>query len=270
MFKLQENQIAKLAKKKYWIVDVDGCQYPRDDKECGFYDCLGSYIMKSFIDITRNDPKGAVIFERTKSLLASRGIEISSENLNGVFDSFIPFMKAVNENYPERVADYFNSIYGDFYHLIKPDSRILDSFKLARKKGIEVYFYTNSPSGRFEGEILHTQKVLKCNNFNDDDIEFFRSRTFDLIRILNTGHGKPSHKGMAEFLDVFGIDPESAIMFDDSIENLKTARDFNIEGIWTWTTDEAAKEGCVKCAEEIGAVRVRNTGDAFLKIVEFF
>jgi len=268
VYKITDNQAEKFADKKYWIVDVDGCQYPRDDKECGYFAALTKEIMKVFHDIIKNDEKGSEILNLTYSVLLEQGYKEDISKITGAYECFIPFVKAIKEIYPNDIIKYLDNIYGDYYHMIPEDNKIPEAFKLAREKGIEVYFYTSSPSGMRAGEVLHTQKIMQKNKFSAEDIEFFRPRTFDLLMALNSGYGKPSINSMKEFLEFFNVDPKKAIMFDDSLENLKTAKEFGIETVWTWTNDEEVSAPCNKLAEAISTVRVRNTGDTFFKLLE--
>jgi len=262
-----ESQLDYLAEKKFWILDVDGCLYPRDEDECGYYQRLTFNIKKSFNDIVTKDLKGKNILESTKELLLSNGFKGDIDKIDGQGEAFIPFVRAIKQNYPEDFYKYMNIVYGDSYHMITRNAGISYAFKKAESRGVDINFYTNGPSAKNIGEFSHIQKILALHGVDDADINRYRTKTYDLLDAVIAGEGKPVENSMRTFLNFAGIDnTDQTVMFDDSIENLKTAADFGIMPVWTWTSDEEPSKKALEIAEEIGAIRVRDTAPALIQI----
>jgi len=269
MTELSNKDVRYIADKRYWILDVDGCLYPRDPKECGYYQDLTVSIQQAFNTIVNKDRKGSDILEQTRKAMVDNGFKGDLSKVDGTYDGFVPFIKAIKNNYPEDFYQYMNVVYGSSYSMIKGDSQIAGAFKMAERKGVDISFYTNGPSSKKEGEFAHAQKILITHLVDISSINRYRSKTYDLLDSIEAGDGKPTASSMVKFLDFAKIDnTDNTVMFDDSIANLKTAAEFGILPVWTWTTDEEPSKKDLAIAEEIGAIRVRNTGDMLLRVAK--
>lgn len=266
-----EDKLDVLATKKIWISDIDGCLYPRDDEECGFISGLDETVANTFNYCADKDPKGVEIFAKMKEILADKGLvdaDPMEQRDDKTFKHFIPLVTAINDVCPNDINKYMNMIYGDNYNIIPSDNRISKAFRTAQAKGCEIFVYTSGPSGKEPGINLNTQKVMFRHGFTNNEVDFLRPRSYDLIDAINAGGaGKPEVSSMENFLKFANIEnPEEAVMYDDSIHNLKTAASFGITPVWTWTDDNEPSAEALKIANEIGAIRVRNTGAAMNKI----
>lgn len=258
------------ATRSAWVLDVDDAMY---SIECGLHDYIKENITRVYNDVAVTDPNKDQIVSHLQKVLKAQGHKVEDpscikpEELGVAFPAIV---QTLNDIYPDTLFTYLNDFYGDQYDRIKQDSNLVKAFQTAHDKGIKIYFYTNGPSSPVKGEISHLQKVMKQRGFDDKMIEYMRSRTYDLLMSVQAGRGKPSAEGMQDFLKFSGINPKEALMADDGPKNLVPAAELGMLTLWTWTTSKAPKANDVKIAEDIGSIRVRDTGKALLQIAQTY
>lgn len=263
---LDKNQIDAFAAKSAWVLDVDDCLY---DMDCGLHDFIKENIVRTFNEIAVNMPQGPVLVARLEEILATH--QLSVQNSSAITPqelgvAFPPIVRAIEDIAPDEFGRYMDAFYGDRYKLIIPDPELADAFYKAQASGVDIFFYTNGPSGKTPGSRLHVQKVLERQGLDADFIESARARTYDLEMATQAGRGKPTAEGMRDFLGFAGIKPGDALMADDQVKNLKTARDAGLKALWTWTTARPPLTADADAAVQLDIPRVRHTGNALRQI----
>ena len=238
-------KLDELSSKNTWAIDVDDCIY---DIAYGLHSYIKQNIVRTYNSIAQHDPDPQKI-----SIL-----ELGS--------AFPPIVRTLNEVKNSNFFEYLDQFYGDKYDKIEPDTDLVHAFSIAHKKGININIYTNGPSSPVEGISSHLQKILHQRGFKDHMIEHLRKKTYDLLMQIRDGYGKPSPMSMQNFFKFSGAKPEETLMADDSLQNLKTASDFGVAPIWTWTSDQKPIDTDIEIAKNINAPRVRKTGAALLEI----
>jgi FMN phosphatase YigB (HAD superfamily) len=131
---------------------------------------------------------------------------------------------AQQEEGRETLKTYLDAIYDLDYGMIAPDPRLTGALKTARERGIRLMDYTNGPSSPAPGEDFHVQKVLRRLGADDDLVEHLRPQTYDLLKSVAAGAGKPTPQGLANFLRDMKVDPRRSLMIDDDPRMGETAR----------------------------------------------
>lgn len=240
--------LKEFAKRSTWVFDVDDCLYTID---CGLHDQIKKRICHHAND--NDDIRGWTM----NWLGEDRNIE--PEDLGTVFPKIV---SAFIKERPEQLEQYLDEVYGDDYSFIKPNSKLVRSFEEAQNRGVRIVFYTNGPSSPEPTKNYHTQKVLQRLGFSQEFNNHARQNTYDLIKSVKAGHGKPTEQGMKNFLTDLSIDPANALYFDDSPKNLRTGTNLGMRAIWTWTSKKRPKKADEDLAKDIGALKTRNTGKA--------
>lgn len=265
---MNNDDLKTLAARDIWVLDVDDCLY---DMACGLHGRIKSNIVNAFNDLAVNDPQAGVIVIKVQDLLKAQGItppEAGKMTGPDLGHAFPPIVKALAETYPENLSANLDRFYGDDYGLITTDSDLVQAFALAAQKGIEIYIYTNGPSSPQANGNGHAQRVLLQRGFDQEAVERLRPRTYDLLMSIERGRGKPDPKSMQDFISHMKIDPRRALMADDGLKNLKTAKAFGMAALWTWTDNTEPAEQEIAAAQAMNAVRVRHTGSALLSIAQ--
>lgn len=245
----------RFASKTHWVLDVDDCLY---DMSCGLHQAIKSNIVNAFNRAANTLPNGKDLRAR---LYDATGLDTVSENT--LAQTFMPMSRILSDMYPEHMDTLVPEFYGNSYNVLRTDSQLVRSFMLAKMKGITVHLYTNGPT-------YNAEKVLKHLGVHGTLAKDIMDRCYDLLMSTAAGHGKPDAKGMENFLEFSGIDPTTAFMADDTIHNLKTAADYGIAPLWTWTTDIEPSHEQDEIAKSIDATRVRYTGPVLLRIANAY
>lgn len=190
---------------------------------------------------------------------------IEPEDLGTVFPEIVSTF--INKK-PDQLEQYLDEVYGNDYSLIKPDTKLARSFEQAQNKGVRIVFYTNGPSSPEPETNYHTQKVLRRLGLSKEFNNYARQNTYDLVKSVKAGHGKPTEQGMKNFLTDLSIDPANALYFDDSPKNLRTGTDLGMRAIWTWTSKTPPKKANKDLAKQIGAFRTRNVSKTVHDLVK--
>ncbi len=123
MYELTQKDIKLIASMDNFILDIDGCVYPRDENECGFFQQLSKNIKKSFVKVALNkgEFKGAIglakeaikenpkflttifsaVAKGTKEVLTSR-FKTESDSfskIEEVYNSIVPIAKFIKDNH---------------------------------------------------------------------------------------------------------------------------------------------------------------------------
>ncbi len=259
-------KLDELSSKNTWAIDVDDCIY---DIACGLHSYIKQNIVRTYNSIAQHDPNRQAIAQTLSNILKTQNITIEDPQKISILElgsAFPPIVRALNEVKNSNFFEYLDQFYGDKYDKIEPDTDLVHAFSIAHKKGININIYTNGPSSPVEGISSHLQKILHQRGFNDHMIEHLRKKTYDLLMQIRDGYGKPSPMSMQNFFKFSGAKPEKTLMADDSLQNLKTASDFGVAPIWTWTSDQKPIDTDIEIAKNINAPRVRKTGAALLEI----
>jgi FMN phosphatase YigB (HAD superfamily) len=263
---LNQHEAEEFAAKSAWVLDVDDCLYDIDD---GLHDFIQGNITTTFNNLVSGTAFGQDVVARFEQLIIGQGVSVVDPRHIERTDLSVAFpliVRAIQDAAPTQFDECMAAFYGDRYDLIEPEPKLVDAFRQAQAKGVAIFFYTNGPSGNKPGSHLHLQKVLQRRGFDSAFIELSRARAYDLQMSVRAGRGKPTPKGMRDFLDYSGIDPHDALMADDQIKNLKTAHDAGLKSLWTWTTNRVPPAADTDIACGIGAVRVRHTADTLHQI----
>lgn len=263
---LNKSQIEEFAAKSTWVLDVDDCLY---DIDCGLHDFIKENIIRTFNELAANKSRGSALVSRLEEILVAQNLSVKNprnitrEELGLAFP---PIVRAIEDVAPGEFDRYMEAFYGDRYKLIVPDPALVDAFYKAQASDVEIFFYTNGPSGKTPGSRLHVQKVLERHGFDTAFIEDTRTCTYDLQMGTHAGRGKPTVEGMQDFLNFSGIDPNCALMADDQVKNLKTARDAGLKALWTWTAARPPLTTDMDLAGQLDIPRVRHTGNTLRQI----
>ena len=271
---LPAENLAELASKTTWILDGDGVLYPNDSV---FAEELWDRIASNFNHMTAHDAELASEFLSQLTLKEKNQIadplNITDKDL-GL--AYVPIIQTLierdKENLPLGVS--LDQLYGHGHEEgIEPDPKLVEAFKLARAKGIKIFFNTNSPSGNARGQDLHIQHTMRALGFDEETIDYMRCRTFDIVDAVNLGYQKenPIHYNAGFFNRFGGLElahPHEALMMDDKVKNISAANAVRISPIWAHTSDAEPKQQDVDLAEHIGAPRIRKVGETLLEIAE--
>jgi FMN phosphatase YigB (HAD superfamily) len=133
-------------------------------------------------------------------------------------------VEAQHQDGRESLTSYLDAVYDLDYGMIVPDPRLIGALEQARARGLRLMDYTNGPSSPVPGEDFHVQKVLRRLGADDDLVETLRPETYDLLKSIAAGAGKPTVKGLADFLGAMKVDPRRSLMIDDDPRMGDTAR----------------------------------------------
>ncbi len=264
---LLDNQLSALAAKDIWILDVDGFMYEIDSL---FSKKLYPLIARNFNLMLNKDPLLLSHFKAWlgKNYALSDVQEITAANLKAAYVPIIQtFIQMAGSG---SAAVYMDELYGHGDELIDPDPRLVRAFVLAKSKGVEIFFNSNGPSGKNADENLHTQRIMKALGFDQEMIEYMRSRTWNIVDAVRAGRQKGNPDSICnDFFPFAGItDSKKAFMADDGVKHLVAASEVGLLTIWAWTSDSNPKPAEIDAAKEIGAVRIRNVGETLLQIAD--
>lgn len=113
----------------------------------------------------------------------------------------------------------------DFAKYVKPNAALADALKELRDAGLQLVAFTNSP--RAYG--LRCLDSIGVRDFFPDD------RVFAVEDVLPAC--KPEPEAFAKVLRAVGTVPERAVMFEDSMKNVRACKGL---GMWTVLIDESA------------------------------
>lgn len=257
-----------IAEQRVWILDVDDCLYRIAS---GLHDQIKTNIVETWNAMPADEPQTQAIKQAFDRIVQEQGFTTDSTiqmEENALGTAFPAIVQALQETVSaDEFGAYMNAFYGDAYDLITPDPDLVEAIDIARNKGIEVYLYTNGPSSQDSSEDFHVQKVLAALGFQEEAIATFRENTYDLLMSIEKGRGKPTAESFEDFLDHFDINPDEAVMFDDGMKNLKTAAQYGVLPVWTWTTsDQEPSSADQLSAYELGVKRTPWTGSTALDI----
>jgi FMN phosphatase YigB (HAD superfamily) len=256
---------ATLAVKNYWILDNDGSFYPT---ACGLHPIIKASIIQIYGQVAKDEPR---IAKRFGEIMEEQGHKMDNPavlTMDSLGLTFPPLVRALKEVHPERLHDYLIRFYGENYTLIPPSPEAVEAFRIAREKGVKIFFYSNGPSSPVPGEMGHLQKTMRALGFDHETIEYMRPRAYDLLKSVEAGRGKPTADSLRDFLTFSRVIAKQALMADDGVHNLKTAAEQGIMPLWTHTTDDAPDPVDTMLAKQLGALRVRDTGKALLQIAQ--
>lgn len=261
MSEISKEMRMMLAKKKAWILDVDDCLYPIDN---GFHNKVKQSIVREFARIsTGSGAAEKKLFSYFSDLLKDQGfydLDPAMIDTKTVGIAFPAMVQSLLHCRADNMHADLAKFYGDHYDDILPDPELVIAFRDAQKKGITIYLYTNGPSHPDQGGINHVQKTLNRLGFDTDEIEALKARSYDLLKAIQDGAGKPTNKSMERFLAFSNIDPEDALMIDDSVENIATAHRYGIAPIWSWSSSKTPPAQKQAIADQINAPRIKHTG----------
>lgn len=233
------------------MFDVDDCLYRID---CG----LHANVKVRICDHANQTPE----IRRMADAWLGEDRDFNAADLGKAFPLIV--MKFYEEN-PLRLADYFDEVYGSDYDLIKPDPELVAAVTAAENAGMRVCFYTNGPSSLVEDRHAHFEKVLSRLGFDENFVaravvtDQGSLNTYDLVRSVNAGFGKPTPEGLANAVRDLGLVPEKTVFFDDGPKNLAPAKEAGMKVVWTWTTNDAPSAADSALAEKLGALKVGST-----------
>lgn len=254
-------KLAEIVEKiEYILLDHDDCLY---DLDAGMHDITMPSIANTFNKMTHSLYAKA-LKKRVAELFQENNITVSDiNNLNAEEGGagFNAILQAIEEMCPHMMDDYIKQTFSVDYSRIKPSPELAEAFNIFSQKSIGLYSYTSGPAP-------HMAHTLNQHQVNPKIIAKLvdKEHSFDIVDANTRGLRKPSEKGMQHVIDLFKLDPNKTLFADDNIKNLRTASNFGITPLWTWTSDrEPSKEG-LEIADQIGAIRVRHTGPALLQI----
>ncbi|MCD8494010.1 MAG: hypothetical protein LRY36_00115 [Alphaproteobacteria bacterium] len=270
-------EIRELANLTEWILDVDDCLYPMDNKmqlgEPGLHAGIKELIIENWNNLASDALKTRLselitdVADTNPAFVTVDSFQLRKDDLKVAFPHML---RAIEDAEPDKMFEWLSAFYGDMYaERLAPDPDLVMAFKLAAHTGVRITLYTNGPSHPEQGVEAHVQKVLRHIGFDEPAIEALRLRTQDMIMNSKDGSGKPCENSMQTFLQRFNIEAGKALMADDTIMNLKTAEKAGIRPVWTWTSDVLnPHEADAQMAEEIGAIKITHTGKTLLRIAQ--
>jgi len=192
-------QNSDLAHVQNWIFDLDNTLY-RADAE--FFSQIDQKITNFISRYLALQPDKARMVQ--KDFLAEYGTSLSG-------------MMAVHGMDPAEFLDYVHDV---DLHMLDPDPQLRENIKaLPGRK----FIFTNGSKGHARNVAGHLNLFdLFDGHFGIEDVDYVP---------------KPKRSPYIKFCDVFDIDPETAIFFEDSLRNLEVPKHMGMRTVLV-TSDE--------------------------------
>ncbi|GAA3607519.1 pyrimidine 5'-nucleotidase [Gibbsiella greigii] len=181
-----------------WIFDLDNTLYPKNSGLWGQVDARITAWITHFFDISEAEA------------MAIR---------KDYFLRYGTALRGLMKEYQVKPEEYLDYIYKIDYSVLSRDS-LLQS-QLASIPGRKIIF-TSSPK-------WHATQVLEVLGIS--------SQITDIFDIADAGYvPKPAEQTYERFIDKFGIVPEHAIMFEDTLANLSIPKVFGMKTVFITTS----------------------------------
>lgn len=265
MQEITQDKMDKLRARNHWILDVDDCLF---DIDTGLHKILKGKITDYYNNNGVKLPGLRASFNHFAGIVKGSPQNITELKQEDLGDLFPPLVKALRETCKGNSFNVaINSFYGgEVEKILKPSPYLQQAFDNARNRGVSIFLYTNGPSSRDKNVDHHVQKVLRARGVNEETINYLRPRTYDLLLGLDRGGSKPMKSSMDSALEHFKINPQDALMVDDSVRNLLRTKDLGIAPVWSWTSDKEAEGRDILCARGLSAPRIRHTDQFLLEL----
>ena len=264
------NAAGRLARSDFWVMGVDDLMYPADT---GFTARLRENIAGSFNHMVRKDKNRRELTAAFARNLERSGCRLANPAAVKPAELALALpalVQTLGELRPESLPETLGRLYGTDYSAVPADAGLVEAFDTARRKEVEIFIYTDTPSGKQKGEKLHVQRVLEAVGFDQEMIDYLRPRTYDLLDAVRAGHAasfaRHSPVALRSFMSFAGIVPQRTLMADASLRRLEAGARAGCEALWVWNSEREKSPAEVSRARLIGAATTRHSGIALQRI----